>query len=77
MTDTNDQAQTSFSEDYRFVSKCTSCGKPMGHMSIDRFDREPGPLGAMFTRRVFVMWIDPTHDCDYLKIEPKQSVITA
>jgi len=49
----------------------------MGHMSLDSWTREPGPFGAFVKREVWKVWIDPEHDCDFLKIEPKQTAISA
>lgn len=67
----SNKSQTEFSETYKFASRCSHCGKPMGYMSIDRWDKEQGPMGSMFKRDVFVMWIDPQHECDYLSITEK------
>jgi hypothetical protein len=60
--------QAHFTEDYKFVSACVHCGKPMAAISIDRWDREPVPLGQMFKRDVFKVWVDPQHECSYLTI---------
>ena len=75
-SDTN-AAQTSFEVTHRFVSACVHCGKPMASMSISRYDREPGPMGAMFIADVYKMWIDPAHDCTYLSIDAKDKAISA
>ena len=75
MTDNATVPQTSFSEEYKFVSACTHCGNPMGHMSLDRWD-STGP-GQVEKRRVYKMWIDPQHECTYLKIEPAKTEISA
>jgi hypothetical protein len=59
--------QMSFTEDYKFLSACSHCGKPMAGMSIDRYE-SVGP-GQVEERNVFRVWIDPKHECTYLKIE--------
>jgi len=73
----DDVPQFTFDQTFKFVSACTHCGKPMGHMSLDSWTREPGPFGAFVKREVWKVWIDPEHDCDFLKIEPKQTAISA
>lgn len=69
------EPQTEFSERYRFVSACVHCGKPMGSMSVERYE-SIGP-GQVELRDVLRMWIDPEHDCTYLRIEPKKTEISA
>lgn len=67
--------QARFSEDYKFVSACAHCGKPMASMSISTIDRAPYP-GSPFERMdVFKVWIDPRHECNYLTIKetPQES----
>lgn len=66
-----DKEQTRFSVDFKFASRCCHCGKPMEGISIDRYDREPGPLGAIVGRDVYVMWVNPAHDCTFLSIAEK------
>lgn len=60
--------QAGFTTEYKFVSKCAHCGKPMASMGIDRWDRRNEPGGEFFERDVYLVWVNPEHDCDYLKI---------
>jgi len=62
------EAQAEFSDTYKFISSCTHCGKPMARMSISQFER----VGFdMEEADVYKVWIDPQHECTYLKIEAK------